>query len=748
MPTLLNQPPTRSSHPEPGSVTSQSGPEAAAPALTPLESEVVRNLQSAFSAGGALPSGPECQGLDFPGVDLYLKKKQATFVFLRAGAPLHPPALIAEPETSQVSRCPVTVSSHPFEILIHCPKDPRLLALAQSLVKSTAGLTESRKREEVLMEEIAAGWESLSALCEINSEVFASSTITDGTHRLINRIASLRMGFNGALFLLRDNNLLECVVSTGRQSLPVPVDGLGLLQPMWDQRRTIVLNKLESVAGAETQISEGPAAGASEEPSSELDICWKYARCLAAVPMLSNDAIRGFVVVWSELEKHSVDTSFQHLIDALSNRVSMLLECDALTNAARHTELLEQELQIASIIQTTLLGGDVPTAFSGVDFAALSMPSRTIDGDFYDFYQQGDDTIDLLIGDVMGKGVAAALLGTAVKNEFTKSVLSHAGIVNGERTRPEVIVQQVARNLNGRLIGLERFVTLLYARIRMQNRLLEFVDCGHTETVVHRKKCGNSFVLRGDNVPLGVVVRDIPAQHAIEFRAGDTILFYSDGVTENVNPAGELFGIARLMECVEQWSSCGPQILLDQLRRESTRHCERSAFGDDFTALAVRIRLDQKVPKHILEVEYPRSLEHLSAVREWLESAAALVGAGGLNDEGLFRLQIICTEAFDNCVIHGGPSAHTRNVRLEARIFEDSIKITMEHDGPEFDPFHAAPPSFDGSRDNGFGLYIMVRSADDFAYRRKAEGLNVLTFSILQRNEEAFFHATNHYSCQ
>jgi anti-sigma regulatory factor (Ser/Thr protein kinase) len=198
---------------------------------------------------------------------------------------------------------------------------------------------------------------------------------------------------------------------------------------------------------------------------------------------------------------------------------------------------------------------------------------------------------------------------------------------------------------------------------------------------------------------------------------------------------------------VEQWSSCGPQILLDQLRRDSTRYCEKSAFADDFTAVAVRIRLDQGAPVQTLEAEFPRTLDSLTPVREWLEKAAALVGPEGLNDEGLFRLQIISTEAFDNCVIHGGVTGHTRPVRLEARIFADSIQIVLEHDGPEFDPFHAAPPSFDGSRDNGFGLYIMVRSADDFAYRRKPEGLNVLTFSILQRNEEAFFHATNHYSC-
>jgi sigma-B regulation protein RsbU (phosphoserine phosphatase) len=706
--TLLNQPPAPSSRSE-----------EAAPALTPLEAEVARNLQSAFATPVPL----------LRGLDLFLKAKQATYIFLRDGVPVSPPALFTETLTSeQVSRCPFVVSSVPFEVLVRCQSDPQVLALSQLLVKNAAGLIESRKHEEVLMEEIAADWESLSALCEVNSEIFSSSTITDGTYGLITRIASLRTGFDGALFLLRDNTL-ECVVSTGRQSPPVSPDALGLLQQMWDQRRTIVLNRLEPASVEENQV------------------CWQYARCLAAVPMLSNDSIRGFVVVWSELEKQSVDTSFQHLIDALSNRVSMLLECDALTNAARHTELLEQELQIASIIQTTLLGGDVPSAFAGVDFAALSMPSRTIDGDFYDFYQQGDDTIDLLIGDVMGKGVAAALLGTAVKNEFTKSVLSHAGIVRGERTRPEIIVQQVARNLNGRLIGLERFVTLLYARLRMPDRLLEFVDCGHTETVVHRKKCGNSFVLRGDNVPLGVVVRDIPEQHVIEFRPGDTILFYSDGVTENVNPAGELFGVARLIECVEQWSSCGPQILLDQLRRDSTRYCEKSAFADDFTAVAVRIRLDQGAPVQTLEAEFPRTLDSLTPVREWLEKAAALVGPEGLNDEGLFRLQIISTEAFDNCVIHGGVTGHTRPVRLEARIFADSIQIVLEHDGPEFDPFHAAPPSFDGSRDNGFGLYIMVRSADDFAYRRKPEGLNVLTFSILQRNEEAFFHATNHYSC-
>jgi len=684
--------------------------------LSEQETKLVNGLQSAFSNASGLEK-----------LDLYLRSKEATLLFFSEGNAI--PPIVQNPPEAAGTKSFLAIPSGAVDILVRCPDQPGAQSLAGLLVKHATELLEAKEREELLMEEIAAGWESLDALCEISTDVFTSNT-KECLNRLIKRLACLKDGFDGALFL-QEGEDRGSIQTADAESKVVPIADLGMVQRVLKERTSIVLN--------------GLAAGAVEAGE---DICWRTARSLAAVPMMSRDAVRGFVIVWSESAEQHIDTSFQHLIDALSNRVSMLLECEELTQSARDTELLEQEIGIASIIQNTLLCGEVPASFAGVRFAALTIPSRTIDGDFYDFYQQRERTIDLLIGDVMGKGVAAALLGTAVKNEFTRAVVSQVTTSHGEQLSPESIVRHVSKKLNPRLIQLERFVTLCYARLNMSERRLDYVDCGHMGTIVHRRKCMHSFVLEGVSLPLGIDVKDFPCERSFNFEPGDTFLFYSDRVTENVSPTGELFGAERLIECVEQWSSCGPDIILDQLCREARRYSGKTLFADDFTALAVKVNLEEVAPTHVRAAQFDRSLEQLDAVRVWLSEAASLVGDTGLDEDAVTRLLLVSIEAFDNCVIHAPEGAPSCPVCLQAETFADSLRVTFRHAAPEFDPFHAAQPSFDGSRDNGFGLYIMLRSADEFAYRHEPEGINTLTFSILQRKEEMTCHADNDHTCE
>ncbi len=100
------------------------------------------------------------------------------------------------------------------------------------------------------------------------------------------------------------------------------------------------------------------------------------------------------------------------------------------------------------------------------------------------------------------------------------------------------------------LIDLDSFVTLCYARLDMSKRALELVDCGHTGIVHLHGGTGRCEMLHGDNLPLGVREGEIYDQMSVGFEPGDLLLFFSDGITEARNPAGELFGMERLAECV------------------------------------------------------------------------------------------------------------------------------------------------------------------------------------------------------
>ena len=144
------------------------------------------------------------------------------------------------------------------------------------------------------------------------------------------------------------------------------------------------------------------------------------------------------------------DAPFSRLLEAIAYQASMLLESDRLNRAIRENERLAQEIEIASSIQQTLLMGNPPVGIPSIEIAACSAPSQHIDGDFHDFLRHGA-AVDVLIGDVMGKGVAAALLGAAAKLQFLRAIANLS--LRGGASSPVDIVRRAASRLSERLIA-------------------------------------------------------------------------------------------------------------------------------------------------------------------------------------------------------------------------------------------------------------------------------------------------------
>lgn len=387
----------------------------------------------------------------------------------------------------------------------------------------------------------------------------------------------------------------------------------------------------------------------------------------------------------------------------------------------------EQEVEIGFKIQQTLLLDQPPRGVPGVRVAALTIPSQRIDGDFYDFFRLKDDCLDVIVGDVMGKGIPAALLGAATKSHFLQALSCLLALAPaGTLPEPKDIVTLAHSEVARQLIDLESFVTVCYARFDLENRTVDFVDCGHTATIHFQAKTKTCATLQGVNLPLGVSEREIYEQMHVALDPGDVLLFYSDGLTETRNSAGELFGVERLAECLRVNGHLEPDELIDQIRQAAVVFSNSERFGDDLTCVAVRIE-ERERPLFRAEIEIPSQLNELGRARAFVREVCRTVPGPALPDESVSQLELAITEALSNIMRHAYGGRSDQLILLDAEAFADRVVLRLHHLGESFDPAAVAKPKFDGTQDGGFGMYIIEQSVDDVRYYRDERGRNCIS---------------------
>ena len=208
-------------------------------------------------------------------------------------------------------------------------------------------------------------------------------------------------------------------------------------------------------------------------------------------------------------------------------------------------EARASELDTAARIQRRLLLGQPPAGLDDLAVGHLAIPSQWVGGDFYDFILQDRGVLDVVVGDVMGKGVPAALVGAAVKAGFLRAVAEERAATRGGTPGPAAIVGRVHAALIDQLEALETFVTLCYLRFETTAGQIVFIDCGHVRPVHVSMADGSWHGLAGTNLPLGFPEVGPFREITVPFAPGDLLFVYSDGLTEAAAASGEMFGEER-----------------------------------------------------------------------------------------------------------------------------------------------------------------------------------------------------------
>ncbi|XSG84875.1 MAG: PAS domain S-box protein [Methylohalobius sp. ZOD2] len=251
----------------------------------------------------------------------------------------------------------------------------------------------------------------------------------------------------------------------------------------------------------------------------------------------------------------------------------------------RRVEEQRHEMEIAKQIQLSLLP-PAPLHKDGIQVAGFCLPAAHVGGDYYDYFSL-KDTVDLVIADVSGHSVGAAMIMAETRCTLKMKTLwlmkESTGVANTASANLAILNELLFEDLN----RAELFITMFYAQYHIASRKLSYANAGHNRPLLLRR--GESLELDTDGLILGVSKEVTFEEKQLTLEDGDVLLLYTDGITEAQNKSGEFFGEARLKELATAHAQASPQAIIDAVIQELEAFCQSQSFHDDISLLVLKV---------------------------------------------------------------------------------------------------------------------------------------------------------------
>ncbi|MDM7925774.1 MAG: SpoIIE family protein phosphatase [bacterium] len=297
------------------------------------------------------------------------------------------------------------------------------------------------------------------------------------------------------------------------------------------------------------------------------------------IPLVARDRLVGLLSLGRKVARTRFTSEDLTLLSVLGNQTAIAVENSRLYNETLEKQRIEEDLQLAREIQRNLLPKSRPHS-RHFELAGLNLPSREVGGDYYDFIPLDGDRMGIVIGDISGKGVPAAILMSNLQAAFRISAMHARTTAEAVRAVNNQIVQTTA---------VEKFATLFYGVFDPATNAFEYTNAGHNFPY-HWKRGNRPAPLREGGLVVGVV-RDAAYRSAsTTLGPGDILVLYTDGVTEARNRAEEEYGEARLLETVAACVDRPAEGILDSILDSVVRFSGTESQSDDLTLVVMKMK--------------------------------------------------------------------------------------------------------------------------------------------------------------
>lgn len=301
-------------------------------------------------------------------------------------------------------------------------------------------------------------------------------------------------------------------------------------------------------------------------------------RSLIAAPLQDEEGTLGMIALSSRLHRRQFKDEDLELLTTLGSIAALRIRNVALAEEAAERRRMANELKLARQIQVALLPDRLPKVVGWEIFAA-TVPSRGVSGDFYEVVErEGGLECVLIVTDVSGKGIAASLLTASLEALLIEPIESGHP--------PDDICARVGRRLYQRTPP-NKYATAIVGVLDPATGRLRYTNAGHNQALLVRGS-GEVEMLGPTGTPLGLLPSSEYAAAEVQLALGDTLILYTDGITEAVNPQEEEYGIERLTELCREHRHQGLDELARTIESELDEFVQGVPYADDRTVVMAR----------------------------------------------------------------------------------------------------------------------------------------------------------------
>ncbi len=300
-------------------------------------------------------------------------------------------------------------------------------------------------------------------------------------------------------------------------------------------------------------------------------------RTLMAVPLQTRDKIIGIIYVDSPSLLREFTKDDLSLLTVMANVAAIRIEHTRLAEIEQARQLLARDLEQAAEIQRRFLPGIAPSV-RGLDVAGHNAPSRTVGGDYYDFFPYGSSRIAMVLGDVSGKGMPASLLMMGLQARVQV-------LIEEPKSLGEVMTR--LNRITSANCPADRFISLFFCILDGDTGELTFCNAGHNPPLIIHAN-GGYEQLKGGGPVLGILPFIEYQEYGAQLDKGDALIIYSDGVTEANSPAGVQFEVERLAQAVIPGLNQSAGMIVDTINKALVTYTAGAAPSDDITLVVAR----------------------------------------------------------------------------------------------------------------------------------------------------------------